>query len=102
MREMNLQYKTVKKFVATTDSRHNEPVAPNLLNRDFKVKTPNTVWVSDITYLRIDRRWHYLTVIIEAVFGCRCSRIGDRIISETRRDGQSTWQRIIYIKIRKA
>ncbi len=43
MQEMNLRSKTVKKFVVTTDSRHNEPVAPNLLNREFDVKKPNTV-----------------------------------------------------------
>jgi putative transposase len=65
MREMNLKCKTVKKFVVTTDSKHNEPVAPNLLNRKFSVKVPNTVWVSDITYLRIGRNWYYLAVFID-------------------------------------
>jgi len=65
MRDMNLKCKTVKKFVATTDSKHNEPVAPNLLNRKFNVKMPNTVWVSDITYLKIGRKWHYLAVFID-------------------------------------
>jgi putative transposase len=65
MREMNLKCKTVKKFVATTDSKHKEPVAPNLLNREFDVKEPNTVWVSDITYLRIGRKWHYLSVFMD-------------------------------------
>ena len=55
-----MKCKTVKKFIATTDSKHKEPVAPNLLNRKFDVKEPNTVWVSDITYLRIGRKWHYL------------------------------------------
>jgi putative transposase len=65
MREMNLKSKTVKKFVVTTDSRHNEPVAPNLLNREFDVKEPNTVWVSDITYIKIGRTWYFLTVFID-------------------------------------
>ncbi len=65
MREMKLKCKTIKKFVVTTDSNHNEPVAPNLLNREFNVKVPNAVWVSDITYLRIGRKWHYLTVFID-------------------------------------
>jgi len=65
MREMKLKCKTVKKFVATTDSKHDEPVAPNLLNREFNVKTPNTVWASDITYLKVGGRWHYLTVFID-------------------------------------
>jgi putative transposase len=65
MRQMNLKSKTVKKFVVTTDSRHNEPVAPNLLNREFDIKTPNTIWVSDITYLKIGRSWYYLAVFID-------------------------------------
>jgi len=56
---------TIKKYVVTTDSKHNETVAPNLLNREFSVKTPNTVWVSDITYLKIGRHWYYLTVFID-------------------------------------
>ncbi len=65
MREMDLKCKTVKKFVVTTDSKHNKPVAPNLLNREFNVKTPDTSWVSDITYLKIGCRWYYLTVFID-------------------------------------
>ena len=65
MRQINLKCKTVKKFVVTTNSQHNEPVAPNVLNRKFNVKTPNTVWVSDITYLKIGRRWYYLAVFID-------------------------------------
>jgi len=39
-----------RKFRATTDSTHKYPVAENLLQRDFSVNVPNTVWVSDITY----------------------------------------------------
>lgn len=49
MLEMGLRCKTTKKFVVTTDSKHSKPVAPNLLNRNFNVSAPNTVWVSDIT-----------------------------------------------------
>mgnify|MGYP002725685264 CR=1 FL=1 len=65
MREMKLKCKTIKKFVVTTDSKHKESVAPNLLNRKFNVNKPNTVWVSDITYLKVGQRWHYLTVFID-------------------------------------
>jgi putative transposase len=65
MREMGLKCKTVKKFVVTTDSKHNEPVAPNLLDRQFSVSTPDTVYVSNITYLKVGRKWHYLTVFID-------------------------------------
>ena len=65
MKEMGLRCKTVKKFVVTTDSKHSEPVAPNLLDRQFSVSTPDTVYVSDITYLKVGRRWQYLTVFID-------------------------------------
>ncbi len=65
MKEEGLKYQTVKKFVVTTDSKHNEPVAENLLNRDFKVSAPNTVWVGDLTYLKVGRRWQYLSVFID-------------------------------------
>lgn len=65
MQEMGLRCKTVRKFVATTDSKHNEPVAPNLLNRNFTKTAPDQAWVSDITYLKIGRKWHYLTVFID-------------------------------------
>ena len=41
-----------RKFKATTDSRHNWPVAPNLLNRQFNIDAPNKIWVTDITYVR--------------------------------------------------
>ncbi len=65
MKEMGLKCRTVKKFVVTTDSKHKEPVSPNLLDRQFTVPTPDTVWVSDITYLRVGMKWHYLTVFID-------------------------------------
>jgi len=65
MREMGLKCRTVRKFAVTTDSKHSEPVAPNLLDRQFSVSSPNQVWVTDITYLRIGGKWHYLTVFID-------------------------------------
>jgi len=65
MRAMGLRCKTTRKFVVTTDSKHNEPIAPNILNRQFSVAKPNTVWVSDITYLKVGGKWYYLTVFID-------------------------------------
>ena len=53
MREQNLICKTKRKFKATTDSRHNSPIAPNLLNRQFKVDQPNRCYVGDITYSKL-------------------------------------------------
>jgi len=49
----------------TTDSRHNRPVAPNLLQRAFHTSRGNAVWVSDITYIRTRRGWLYLCVVVD-------------------------------------
>lgn len=65
MKEDGLRCKTVRKFVTTTDSRHKEPVADNLLNREFNVSSPNRVWAGDITYLRVGRKWYYLSIFID-------------------------------------
>lgn len=62
-REMSLRCKQVKKFKVTTDSNHNHPVAPNLLNQNFNVSGPNEVWVADITYIPTDEGWLYLAGI---------------------------------------
>ena len=43
-----------RRYKATTDSKHNLPVAQNLLDRDFAPSAPNQVWTSDITYLWTD------------------------------------------------
>ncbi len=65
IKDMGLKCKTSKKYIVTTNSKHNEPVAPNLLNRQFSVSSPNKAWVSDITYVKIGSRWNYLTVFID-------------------------------------
>jgi len=57
--------KQKRKFKATTDSKHNDPVAPNLLNREFRVEEPDKVYVSDITYIWTNEGWFYLAVFID-------------------------------------
>jgi transposase InsO family protein len=52
-------------FKVTTNSRHNLPIAPNLLNRNFHAATPNAAWVSDITYIRTGEGWLYLAIILD-------------------------------------
>ncbi len=52
-----------KKFRVTTDSKHNLPIAPNLLDRQFACTAPNQVWVADITYIPTDEGWLYLAAI---------------------------------------
>lgn len=65
MRENDLKSKVVKKYKATTNSKHNLPVAENLLNREFTAKHPNQKWVSDITYIKTDEGWLYLAGILD-------------------------------------
>lgn len=49
----------------TTNSKHNLPIEPNLLEQDFNVTAPNTAWVGDITYIRVKQQWLYLAVILD-------------------------------------
>ena len=59
-RKLGLRCKQKKKFKVTTDSRHKLPVAENLLKQQFKAYEPNSVWLSDITYVPTDEGWLYL------------------------------------------
>jgi len=59
-KKLGLYCKQKRKFKVTTDSKHTLPVAENLLGQQFKVYEPNTVWVSDITYVPTDEGWLYL------------------------------------------
>jgi len=65
MKDMDLERKTKMRFVATTDSKHNEPIAPNVLDRNFTQDAPNRAWASDITYLPLNGKWLYLVVFID-------------------------------------
>ncbi len=77
MRLNEIRPKTVKKFKATTDSKHSLPVAPNLLGRDFTVTGPNRVWLADITYIPTTEGWLYLAGLMDLytrrVVGCAMS-----------------------------
>lgn len=51
-------------FIRTTDSNHQLPIAPNLLEQRFNDTTaPNQVWVTDITYVATDEGWLYVAAI---------------------------------------
>ena len=65
MRANGLLAKRKRKFRVTTDSKHDYPIAPNILDRDFTVHRKNQVWVSDMTYIRTGEGWMYLTVIMD-------------------------------------
>jgi putative transposase len=59
-RKLGIRCKQKRKFKATTDSKHKLPIAENILGQDFKVYKPNTVWVSDITYVPTNEGWLYV------------------------------------------
>lgn len=65
MKKMNLRAIAKKKFKITTDSKHNNPVFNNVLDRDFTTTAINQKWVGDITYIDTEEGWMYLAVIID-------------------------------------
>jgi len=65
MCRQGLRAKAAKKFKATTNSNHNLPVAPNLLDQNFTATAPNQKYVGDITYLWTDEGWLYLATVID-------------------------------------
>jgi len=60
-----IQCKQKRRFKVSTNSKHNLPVSPNLLVRDFKVSEPDKVYVSDITYIWSAEGWLYLAVVLD-------------------------------------
>jgi len=51
--------------IRTTDSRHDLPIAPNLIQREFTAAAPNRVWLADITYIPTGEGWLYLAAIMD-------------------------------------
>jgi putative transposase len=70
MKERNIRAKTKRKFVPrTTDANHDQPMADNLLDRQFQAELPNRKWAADITYIPTGEGWLYLAGVIDL-----CSR----------------------------
>lgn len=66
MRRHDIRSKARRRFVVrTTDSRHDRPVAPNTLAREFYPETPDTVWAADITYIPTAKGWLYLAAVLD-------------------------------------
>lgn len=65
MKKHGIRAKTVRKFKVTTDSDHDYPISPNLLNQDFSASDFGEVWASDITYIPTKEGWLYLTTVID-------------------------------------
>lgn len=84
MQEMGLRSCVSRKFrIQTTDSNHENPIAPNLLNQQFTVLRPNQVWVADITYVACREGRLYLASVLDLctreIVGYR---LGDRMTTD--------------------
>lgn len=65
MRESGIRVLPRRRFVRTTDSDHDHPIAPHLLEQDFRAFAPNQRWVTDITYIPTGEGWLYLAAIVD-------------------------------------
>jgi transposase InsO family protein len=65
MKKLGLKSILKRKYVVTTASNHSYPIAKNGLDRDFTSFKIGEKWVSDITYIRVNEDWNYLTTIID-------------------------------------
>ncbi len=85
MRKEGIVGRKKKRFRKTTDSNHADPIAPNVLERNFQVDLPNTAWVTDVTYVFTHQGWLYLAVILDLfsrrVVGWAASSNNDRALA---------------------
>ena len=65
MKDLNLKVKMKRRYKNTTNSNHNLPIAPNILNRDFYASNPDEKYVGDITYISTGEGWLYLATVID-------------------------------------
>jgi putative transposase len=66
MRAHDLASRKRRRFrVVTTDSKHDHPIAPNVLERDFVATAPNQKWLADLTYIPTDEGWLYLALVLD-------------------------------------
>jgi putative transposase len=65
MKLHGIKARAKRRYVVTTDSAHNLPVAANLLDRHFEAEQPDTVWTSDITYVTTEEGWLYLAAVMD-------------------------------------
>src|ERR1700675_4041757 len=65
MREHEIRARHKRRYKATTDSKHDLPIAPNVLERNFSPAAPNRAWSADLTSVWTDEGWLYLAVVLD-------------------------------------
>ncbi len=60
-----IRAKHKRKWIATTNSNHSLPIAPNLIERNFTASAPDQIWTTDITYVATSEGWQYLIVFLD-------------------------------------
>ena len=65
MKDNGIKAKTKKKFKRTTDSQHKQPIAADLLGREFTASAPDKAYVTDITFIWTTEGWLYLAVVLD-------------------------------------
>ena len=65
MKANGIRARHKRKYKATTDSKHDFPIAPNLLNRNFETERPDQVWTADITFIPTNEGWLYLAAVLD-------------------------------------
>jgi transposase InsO family protein len=85
MREQRLRARPRRRFVKTTDSKHNQPTPDNVLARNFTAPAPDRVWVGDVTYISTREGWLYLAVLLDLysrrVVGWATSERNDEVLT---------------------
>ena len=85
MNEKGLRGRSKQRFVCTTDSKHDDPIAPNILERKFETTGPNEAWVGDVTYIATAQGWLFLAVLLDLfsrrVVGWATSDTNDRTLA---------------------
>jgi transposase InsO family protein len=65
MKQNGIRSKSVKKYKATTNSKHSLPVTSNVLNQNLTASKPNEKWLTDITYIHTDEGWLYVAGVLD-------------------------------------
>jgi putative transposase len=85
LREQGLRARPRRQVCRTTDSNHREPIAPNVLARQFQTDAPDRVWVGDVTYIPTAEGWLYLAVLLDLfsrrIVGWATSATNDRALA---------------------